>query len=42
MHGVMTGIDFPGFDRERDVLGRCLLFFNGPEGRFPLAIPPPP
>ena len=25
----------------RDVLGRWLLFFNGPEGRFPLAFPSP-
>jgi hypothetical protein len=25
----------------RDVQGRWLLFFNGPEGRFPLAFPPP-
>jgi hypothetical protein len=25
----------------RDVLGRWPLFFNGPEGRSPLAFPPP-
>jgi len=40
---VVAADDFSGLGVEmllgRDVLGRCLLFFNGPERRFTLAFP---
>jgi hypothetical protein len=41
---VVAADDFSGLGVEmllgRDVLGRCLIFFNGPEGRFTLAFSP--